>query len=145
MSKLPELFSAFCVTIYLLPNTPDMNTFLGKLQDMATRKKSAQTSNEMLLYVKTLNPKLLQQTQSKTTKQPSLQGAHLSLLWLQRSHSARLSEKEKGQCQENLLLLKVNLHQNQTWPTHRKKQFSLALRNILHIWLEQLPQPLMSG
>ena len=40
---------------------------------------------------------ILQQTQSKTTKQPNLQGAHLSLLWLQRSHSARLSEKEKGQ------------------------------------------------
>ena len=52
MIKLPESFSAFCDTISLLPNTPDMNTFLGMLQDRATRKKSAQTSNETLLHAK---------------------------------------------------------------------------------------------
>ena len=38
----------------------------------------------------------LQQTKSKTRKQPSPQGAHLSLLWLQRSHSARLLEKKEN-------------------------------------------------
>ena len=33
--KLPESFSAFCVTISLLPNTPDMSTFVVMLQDKA--------------------------------------------------------------------------------------------------------------
>jgi hypothetical protein len=51
LTKLPESFSAFCDTISLLPNTPDMNTFIGMLQDRATRRKSAQTSNETLLHV----------------------------------------------------------------------------------------------
>ena len=104
MIKLPESFLAFCDTISLLPNTLDINSF-GMLQDRLTRKKSAQTSNKMLLHAKSKgkwkhNGQLLQQNQSKTNKQPRLQGAHLSLLWLQGSHSARLSEKEKGKCEE---------------------------------------------
>ena len=41
MMKLPESFSAFCDTISLLPNTPDMNTFIGMLQDSAAKKKSS--------------------------------------------------------------------------------------------------------
>ena len=52
MIKLPESFSAFCDTISLLPHTPYINTFVGMLQDRATRNKSAQTSNETLLHAK---------------------------------------------------------------------------------------------
>ena len=50
MIKMLESFSAICDTISLLPNTPDINTFLGMLQDSTTRKKGAQTSNETLLH-----------------------------------------------------------------------------------------------
>ena len=52
MIKLPESFSAFCDTNSLLLNTPDINIFIGKLQDKATRKKSGQTSNATLLHAK---------------------------------------------------------------------------------------------
>ena len=52
MIKLLESFSAFCDTISLHLSTPDMNTFLGMLQDVATRKESAQIFNGKLLHGK---------------------------------------------------------------------------------------------
>ena len=80
MTKLPKSFLPFCDTISLIPNALDMNSFVGMLQDRATTKKSAQTSNETLDHAKSkgkgkhngnsYNP-------IETNKQPNLHGAHL--------------------------------------------------------------------
>ena len=83
----------------------------------------------------------LQQTKSKTRKQPSPQGAHLSLSWLQRSHSARLLEKKENAKKSS---------STESQPTLKSDSAHSAKETVFlgieeHSSHLQLPQPMMSG
>ena len=86
---------------------------------------------------------LQQETQSKTRKQLGSQKAPLSLLWLQRPNSAWLLEKEKRQCQE--FFYQRSAYTQLKHSPSAKKIIFYGIEDMLHIWLDHLPQLLMSG
>ena len=146
--KLLESFSTFCNTISLLPSTHNMSKFVAMLQDRVTRKKSPQTSNETLLHV--ISEGKCKHNGNSNKPNPRLANNQpisnsLIIIVITKATFSPTVAKRKETMPRHLLLPKLSLPQNQTQPTQPKKQFSLALKNILHIWLDQLPQPLMSG